>query len=159
METEIKTDICCPAIDPAHWEGQEQNWIDKVFVQTKVFCLMYMPVNFGGKMRKIMPVVDKAGVEVPDGMVLSVQTSPWNMELYIAVDKAVPGLKHTTLTGKFISKVYEGPYKNVGKWYKEFPEWVKEQGHEAGKIYVWYAYCPGCAKKFGKNYMVFFAEI
>ncbi len=159
MNTEQQTEICCPPMEPSQWDEKEFRWDDKIFLFTKVSCLMYMPLNFGAKMRKLVPKIEAAGVEMPDGMVLSEQTSAWKMNLYICVNKAVPGIKNVTITGNFISKVYEGPYKNVGKWCKKFDSWVKHKGHTLKKSYIWYTYCPKCAKKYGKNYMVFIAEI
>ena len=28
-----------------------------------------------------------------------------------------------------------------------------------GKMYMWYTTCPGCAKKYGKNYVVIISEV
>ncbi|MFH1297073.1 MAG: hydrolase, partial [Bacteroidota bacterium] len=83
----------------------------------------------------------------------------WNMDLYLAVDKEIPGGENTTISGKFFSRVYEGPYKNTGKWMKDFEAVVKSNGLTCKKVYMWYTTCPKCAKKYGKNYVVILAQI
>jgi len=49
------------------------------------------------------------------------------MDVYCAVDKEILTLENTTLSGKFLSKVYEGPFKDTGKWCKDFEEYTKKQ--------------------------------
>jgi effector-binding domain-containing protein len=159
MEPNSHNDVCCPPLEPERWDEQIQEWDNKLFVRAKVTCFLYIPLNFGSRMRKLVPKIEAAGTTMPYGMVLSDQTSPWRMELYIAVDKGVPGMPNVSLSGKYISKVYEAPYKEAGRLYKIFTTWVKEKGLEPGKVYVWYATCPGCAKKYGSNKMVFIAAI
>ena len=83
----------------------------------------------------------------------------WNMDLFVAVDKKVPDVENTTISGKFLSKVYEGPYQKTGEWCKDFDRYVKKKGLERGKMYMWYTTCPGCAKKYGKNYVVIISEV
>lgn len=63
------------------------------------------------------------------------------------------------LTGTFLTKVFEGPYRNIGKWMKEMWAFVAARGKPAGKMYIYYTTCPKCAKKYGKNYVVFLAQV
>jgi len=60
-----------------------------------------------------------AGVNFMGGLCLSDHTSMWKMDLYAAVDKELPGAENVTLSGKFYSRVYEGPFKDTGKWCKD----------------------------------------
>jgi hypothetical protein len=159
MESNKQTDECCPLLDPAQWDEKEFSWENKIFVKTRVFCILNMPLNFGGKMRKLVPLIEKAGSAMSDGMVLSEHTSSWNMNLYIAVDKVVPGTEHATISGRFISKVYEGPFQNAGKWMKDFSSFILDKGLQTKKLYLWYTACPKCSRKFGKNYVVLIGEI
>lgn len=159
MDSVKQTDECCPLLDPDKWDGKEFSWDNKIFVKTRVFCILNMPVNFGGKMRKLVPLIEKAGSSMSDGMVLSEHTSAWNMNLCIAVDKAVPGIEHITLSGNFISKVYEGSFSETGKWFKDFAGWLKGKQIDTKKTFAWYTACPKCARKFGKNYVVLIGEI
>jgi len=63
------------------------------------------------------------------------------------------------MTGKFYSKVYEGPFKDTGKWLKEFEQILDAKGFKGAKVYTWYTTCPKCAKKYGKNYVVLVAKV
>ena len=81
------------------------------------------------------------------------------MDIYVAVDKEIPGLENITLSGEYLSKVYEGPYKDTAKWHEDFSKVVAERGLKVTKYYLWYTSCPECAKKYGKNYVVILGKI
>jgi len=155
----VPEEICCPEFDPAPWDGKVLEWNNKKFVKDKVFTLFYIPINFGGVMKKLDEKIRSAGATIPDYLGLSDHTSLWNIDVYIAVDKEIPDAENTTISGKFLSKVYEGPYSDTGKWCKEFAEYAKTKGVKTGKMYMWYTTCPKCEKKYGKNYVVIVAEI
>lgn len=120
---------------------------------------MFMPLNFGGAMRKMNALVEKAGADIPDWLCLSDHTSKWNMDLFLAVDREIPGAENTVLTGKYFGRVYEGPFRDTGKWTEDYKAAAKERGLEIKKWYMWYTTCPKCAKKYGKNYVVIICEI
>jgi hypothetical protein len=150
---------CCPQFDPTPWNEKTFIWKNKKFIKDKVFTLFYMPVNFGTVIIRMMKKIKGAGAEVPDFICLSDHTSKWNMDLYVAVDKEVPASENVTLNGKFFSKVYQGPYKDCGKWHQDFENYVANQGLKIKKMFAWYTTCPKCAKKYGKNYVVIFGEL
>lgn len=150
---------CCPKFDPISWEGKIFDWDEKKFIKDKVFTLFFMPVNFGSVIRKMVEKVDKTGAGTPDWLCLSDHTSKWNMDLYLAVDKEILNAENVTLSGKFLSKVYEGPFKDTGKWCKDFESYTKKNGFEVKKWYMWYTTCPKCAKKYGKNYVVVIGQL
>lgn len=152
-------ETCCPPFDPALWDGTMHEWHDKLFIKDKVVTLFYMPLNFGGAMKRLDAAVRGANATMPDMMCLSEHTSKWNMNVYLAVDRAIPGADNVTLSGSFFSKVYEGPYKNIGMWYKEFDKTVTERGMDIGPMYMWYTTCPKCAKKYGRNYVVIVGKL
>ena len=60
--------------------------------------------------------------------------------------------------GRFFSKVYEGPFKDTGKWCKDFQTRVDALKLGIAKWYMWYTTCPKCARKYGKNYVVVVAQ-
>ncbi len=150
---------CCPKFDPAPWDDKILKWDNKRFIKGNVFTLFFMPVNFGMVVAKLMNAVSAAKANVPDYLGLSDHTSKWNMDLYLAVDKEIPGAQNVTLSGKFLSKVYEGDFKDTGKWCKDFEELAKGKNFGIKKWYMWYTTCPKCAKKYGKNYTVIIAKI
>ena len=152
-------DECCLKFNPELWDEKIIEWKNKKFIKDKVFTLFYIPINFGSAMTKLTKMVDKAGAKFEDGLCLSDTKSMWSMDLYLAVDKEVAGANNTTLSGRYVAKVYEGEFKDMGKWMKNFDHFVKDNGLKSKSTYSWYTTCPKCAKKYGHNYVVLFAEI
>ncbi len=152
-------DECCPEFDPKPWDEKTFEWKNKTFIKDNVFTFFYMPLNFGSVMKRLNEKVEKANAKMPDWLCLSDHTSKWNMDLYLAVDKEIPDAENVTLSGKFMSKVYEGPYRDTGKWLKDFEEYLTSKNLTSKKTYMWYTTCPKCAKKYGKNYVVIVAEV
>ncbi len=159
MDEQPENQECGPKFEPAPGEGRILEWSNKRFIKDKVSTLFYMPINFGAVVKRMMAKIEKAGAKAEDWMGLSDHTSKWNMDLYVAVDREVPGAENTTLSGKFLSKAYEGDFKDTGKWCKDFEAYAKGRGMEIKKTYMWYTTCPKCAKKYGKNYTVILARI
>ena len=150
---------CCPKFDPAPWDGKLLQWDDKEFIKDKVFTLFYMPMNFGSAMKRLDKRVREAGAIIPDYLCLSDHTSKWNMNVYLAVDKEIEGAENVRLSGKFLSKVYEGPFQNTGKWCKDFEKYAEGKNLKIKRWYMWYTTCPKCAKKYGKNYVAVIAQV
>ena len=150
---------CCPKFNPKLWDKKRFVWKDKKFIKDKVFTIFHIPINFGSVMTKLMKKIDSVNAKCVDYIGLSYHTSKWNMNLYVAVDKEIPEAENVTISGKFLSKVYEGPFKDTGKWCKDFEEYAKKKEYNVKKQYMWYTTCPKCAKKYGKNYVVIIAEL
>ena len=154
-----KEEICCPRFNPTPWDEKTFEWANKRFIKDKVFTLFYIPINFGSAMTRSVRKIEEVGAKMSDALVLSEHTSKWNMDLYLAVDREVPGVENVTLSGKFYSKVYEGDFKKTGKWCNDFESMVKGKGMNVKKWYMWYTTCPKCAKKWGKNYVVIIGKV
>lgn len=159
MANSESTVECCPPFDPAPWEDKTIIWENKRFVRDKVFTLFYMPVNFGAVMKRLDKQTRAAGASIADNLCLSDHTSKWNMDLYLAVDREIPGAANTTLSGTYYSKVYEGPFGDTEKWCKDYEKQVLEMGYKIKKWFMWYTTCPKCAKKYGKNYVVIVGQV
>ncbi|HNW97620.1 MAG TPA: hypothetical protein PKK00_04310 [Bacteroidales bacterium] len=153
------TPECCPPFNPEPWSDKVTEWNNKKFIKDKVFTIFFMPVNFGNVMRRLHTKVDGAKASVPEWLCLSDHTSKFNMDVFLAVDKEISGAENVTLSGKFYSKVYEGNFKETGKWCKDYAESAKAKGYKTKKMYMWYTTCPKCAKKYGKNYVVIISQI
>lgn len=151
-------EVCCPEFNPAPWDDQTFEWADKKFVKDKVFTVFNMPLNFGAAMKRLDARVRKSEAAIVDNLCLSDHTSKWSMDVYAAVDKDVPGAENVILNGKYFSKVYEGPFKDTGKWCRDFEALAKSRNLDINKWYMWYTTCPKCAKKYGKNYVVIIAR-
>lgn len=141
------------------WENKEITWKNKRFVKDRVRAILHIPINFGQVIvRNIKRIEAVKALEDPY-VLLSDENSLWGSDLYIAVTKDVPGAQMATISGTFLTKVFEGPYKDVGKWMKEMNAYVQSKGKAAKKIFAFYTTCPKCAKVYGRNYVVLFAQV
>jgi hypothetical protein len=160
MTTQQQPDrTCCPPFDPALWDDRMVEWNRKLFIKDHVFTFFYLPVNFSKVMKLLDEKVKKSGANIPDGLCLSDHTSPWNMNVYLAVDKELFGVDTMTLSGKFYSRVYEGPFNDTGKWCNDYKSIAASREYTVKKLFMWYTTCPKCAKKTGKNYVVILGQV
>lgn len=118
-----------------------------------------MPINFGSVIARIMNKIEAAKANTDNNLSLSDHTSKWNMDLYLAVDKEIPDCENVTLSGKYLTKVYDGDFKDTRKWGDDFKKFAEAKNYKIKKWYMWYTTCPKCAKKYGHNYVVTIAEI
>ena len=111
------------------------------------------------KVNKNMQLIEKVNAKAPQQLMLTDEKSLWGADIYIEVVKDVSGAQMATLSGTFLTKVFEGPYQNAGKWVQEMQKYVENKGKNMNKLYFSYTTCPKCAKAYGKNYLVLFAQI
>lgn len=156
---EVDNSICCPEFDPMPWDDKIIEWENKRFIKGSVYTFFHMPMNFGSVMRKLDQKIRSQGAIVEDNLGLSDHTSKWNMDIFLAVDKEVSGVENIVLSGKFYSKVYEGNFRETGKWCNDYKEIIQSKGLNIKKWYMWYTTCPKCAKKYGKNYVVIVGQV
>ena len=90
---------------------------------------------------------------------LNCPLSPWKSINYFHVTTEVPGAENTEMSGTFVSRVFDGPYKNVPYWKKEMDIYLNEMGYSSDRYFTFYTTCPKCAAKFGHNYIVLFALV
>ena len=151
---------CCPRFKPEGWDNQEFHFKDKLFVKVKTRSIFHIPINMGSVFPRTLTAIEKAHADSEDHfIVLSYDPSAWMSEHYFSVTKDVPGQEICHLTGDYITKVFEGPYKNAPKWEKEMEVLLNNKGLKVKKTYFFYTTCPKCAKFYGKNYMVAVSEI
>lgn len=150
---------CCGLIVPKEWDEQTVIFKDKLFVKAKVRSFLHIPLNMSSVMTKTQARIKEAGADLEEFLILSYEASPWHSVQYFAVSKEVPGLDSEKLTGTFLTKVFEGPYKDAGKWYNQLADYAKSRGEKPLKSYFFYTTCPKCAKAYGKNYVVGFQEV
>lgn len=155
----IKEVECCKPFDPAPWQEKEVTFCDKLCLKTQIKSFFHIPLNFGPVVKKTMDAIFAAKAEPKQSFMMVDEKSPWGSDLYIEVAKEIPGFEIIKISGTYLTKVFEGEYKNIGTWIKEMKAFVESKGKEIKKIYFYYTTCPACAKKFGKNYTVILAEI
>ncbi len=157
------TEVCCPEFDPTPWEGVTHHWVDKLFLCDSVPQLFHMPLPgiYGKTISNMWKKAEHLGIapETKDFMLLSYDHSPWKSELYMSVTADSHEADIAMFNSNYISKVFDGPYKNVPTYLKTFESYLETSGQTAEKYYFYYTTCPKCAKKYGHNYIVILAKI
>ncbi len=146
---------CCPRFNPEGWDAAELHFRDKRFLRATTKSLMHVPLNMGKVFTRVMENMEKAGaLDEKDVIVLSRDRSSFESEHLFSVAKDVPGEEMTTLSGDFLTKVFEGPYREAKQWHAEMEALAHARGKEPKSVWFFYTTCPKCAKAYGKNYVV-----
>lgn len=158
-----KQDICCQKFEISKWDNKTFDWNEKLFIKASVPTFFHIPLPsmIGKRMKILCELADKAEANIPDlsdALVMFHDPSAFKSEIFYSVTKPIEGAENTTLTGRFEAGVFDGPYNSVPKHIKTMNKKLEEQGKKVKDYYIHYAYCPKCAKKFGNNYMILFAE-
>jgi len=160
--SELNEEICCPKFEPSNWDEKTIEWKNRPFVKKNLFTLFYMPLGMNSTVTKTVKQMtdNKAMPDRSKWLMLAHSPSMWKTELYFAVTKQIEGLENVYITGKFLTKVYEGEFRECGNWVKDIKDYTKRKtGKDPIKVYFYYTTCPKCAKKYGKNYVVLLAQI
>lgn len=150
---------CCPRFIPEPWDDKVIIWKNKRFVKDRVTSIFHIPLNYAAVMTRNDRAITAAGAKIESGIVLTDENSLWGADVYFEAGKDLPNAKMTTLSGMFLSKVFEGPYQDMQKWIDEMKIFVSNKGKNVSKMYFYYTTCPKCARKYGKNYVVILAEV
>lgn len=152
---------CCAVPNTQDWDEKAVAFQDKQFIRAYTRSFLFIPLNMSKVMAAIQETAKQAEAEMPpqEVMTLSRDLSPWKAEQLYAVSKAVPGADNVALSGTFLTKVFEGPYQNAKEWHQSLLDFVKSKGKTVEKTYFFYTTCPKCAKHYGKNYTIGFAEV
>lgn len=154
---------CCPEFDPEPWHEKEIIWQDKLFIKDTVMQFMHMPLpwTIGKTVGKMWQKIEaaQADPDIQDFIMLATESSPWRGEIYINATKEVPNAENVRLSGTYLTRVFDGPYNAVPKWIKEMEQYVSQKDKRVKQYYFYYTTCPRCAKLYGHNYVVAFAEV
>ena len=150
---------CCKRFEPGPWDKKTVVWKDKLFLKDHVTSIFHIPLNFDKVMVRNVEMIAEAKAQPDEPLMLSDENSLWGSDIYIAVAKEVPGAKMERISGTFLTKVFEGPFQNMGTWIKEMQKYVESEGKKTKKLYFFYTTCPSCAKVYGKNYTVLVAQV
>lgn len=150
---------CCARLNTDLWNEKELTWTNQTFLKDHIHAFFHIPLNFGSVIGRDHRAVEEASAYPEQPFWLTDEVSPWGSDIYLATDRPVPGATMTSLSGTFLTKVFEGPYRDIGKWVQQMTEYVESKGRTLSKLYFYYATCPKCAKHFGRNQVVLFAQV
>jgi hypothetical protein len=125
----------------------------------RVTSFLHIPLNYGAVMTRLGAAIEAAGAVPENRVILTDENSLWGADVYIEVTRDVPGASMETISGTFISKVFEGPFSNMRTWIEGMKTFVQGRGKVLQKMYFFYTTCPKCAKKYGKNYVAILARV
>lgn len=159
----LEDEVCCPEFDPSLWDNKKHIWNNKLFIKETIPEIFHIPLpgTFGKAITRMSKKVTDAGAmpDVKESLLLTHDPSPFKSELLMAVTKEIPDEINIKLSGFYMSKVFDGPYSKVPTYMNEMATYLSSQNMRAKKYYFYFAYCPKCAKKYGHNYVVAFAEV
>jgi hypothetical protein len=155
----VKSTGCCPPFDPAQWDEKEIVWDNKLFVKDHILSFLHIPLTLNGTVARNGKKIIRAHADITEYLMLIDEKSKWGADVFIEVSKNVPKAKNITMSGTFLTKVFDGPYKYITDWAAQMEDYVKSKGKAVDKIYYFYTTCPNCAKVYGKNYVVLFAQV
>lgn len=151
---------CCPRFNPENWDHQDLHFRDKLFVRARTRSLFHIPLNMGSVFRKTFRAIEVADAQSDSNfIVMSREESAWSAEHLFAVNREVADKEMTRMTGDFVTKVFEGPYKDMPRWCEQLDATLKDEGMATEDTYFFYTTCPKCAKSYGKNYVIGVAKV
>lgn len=151
---------CCPKFNPDGWDDQRLSFRDKLFLRAETHSILHLPLDMGRVFATVLEDIAEAGAADPDQqLTLSRSLSLFRDEHLFAVTRPVPGHEMTTLSGEFVTKVFEGPFSDMGKWQAAMARIAEAHGATDKPVWFFYTTCPKCAKVYGQNYVVGLAQI
>jgi hypothetical protein len=71
----------------------------------------------------------------------------------------VPEAHMVRISGTFMVKAFEGPYRDSHKWMEEMQRLVAARGKRIERLFYGYTTCPKCSEAYGENYVVLYAKL
>ncbi|MDB4271051.1 hypothetical protein N9896_03035 [bacterium] len=160
----VEKQECCPIFHPEKWNEKTFDWNHKKFIKATVPTFFHIPLPpmIGNRITKMMKLAEdskKLTSNKEDILVLFTDPHAFMSEIYLSVIDNVANANNTTLSGTFMSKVFDGAYNDIPKFIKQMDAYLQKRKAKAQRYYVHYAYCPECAKDAGHNYIVLFAQL
>ncbi|MFA5270536.1 MAG: hydrolase [Patescibacteria group bacterium] len=165
MDDQTQSDkVCCPKFDSARWDEKVFNWENKPFIKETIPTFFHMPLPsmIGSAITKMWKMVEDTKMVPADKesvLILFSDPTAFRSEIHLSTTGAVPGANNVTMSGTFVAKVFDGGYNAIPKFIKQMDEYLTGKGQKAKGYYIHYAYCPGCAKKYGHNHLILFAKV
>jgi len=149
--------------DATRWNEQVFTWENKKFIRATIPQILHYPLP--GIIRRIMRKMWKQATEAgaqperEDFLMLAYDRSHWKCELYMPVKDTVPGADNVLLSGRYFTKVFDGPFSLVPKFTNDMDILLANREMLAKRYFFYSASCPLCARKVATDKIVAFAEI
>jgi len=140
-------------LNPLEWDRKEIIWRDKTFYKTHFLAFFHVPLNIGGKIVEGFARIKETGLTA-ENMILVKNDNLFGADLLIPIAHKSDIFKTELITGKFLTRLFEGHYGDMRAWLKETKKYCAEKGFSAQEFIFWYATCPKCAKKYGDKVQV-----
>jgi hypothetical protein len=151
---------CCPRFNPAGWENARLHFDKKPFLRATTRSIMHVPFNMGRVFARVQARLAETGAAPPETtLVLSRDLSPYTAEHLFAVARPVEGEEMTTLSGDFLTHLFEGSYARARGWCAELAAHARARGLRPGAVRFFYTTCPRCARVYGRNPVVGVVEL
>lgn len=82
---------CCAKLDRALWDSRELEWNNKLFLRDHIRSFLHIPLNFGSVISRDNAAIEEAEAYPLHPVWLTDEVSPWGADVYVAVDREVPG--------------------------------------------------------------------
>jgi hypothetical protein len=160
----VDKNICCPKFSPKKWDKKSFVWEKNPFIKESVPALFHIPFipMIGKKITKMWELTKKDKKTIKnekDTLILFHDPNPFKSEMFLQVSGSVKGANNVSISGRFEARVFDGDYNDIPKFIPQMTKYLDKKGKKAKDYYIHYAYCPKCAKKYGHNYMILFAQV
>lgn len=150
---------CCPRLDAKDWDEQEFIWKGRLFLKDHIRSFLHIPLNFGSVIHRDHEIVESNAAYPEQPLWLTEDVSPWGTDMYLALDRELADVEIVRMSGTFLTKVFEGPYRDSNQWLSRMDAYVQQRGKTSIRTFFYCATCPKCAKYFGKNQVVLFSQV
>ncbi len=159
-DTSTNTTGCCAKFNPVGWDDRVLHFNHNLSTGAITKSAMHVPLNMGRVFSRVQGhIEDAAAMKEDEVLVLSRELGPWEAEHYFAVNRDVEGEDMTTLSGDFLTRVFEGGYSKAEDWCHEMEVAARAHGKAPGRVFMYYTTCPKCANAYQENYVVGVVEI
>jgi len=144
---------CCKRLTVPEWDKKEIVWQDKPFYKSRYQAFFHVPINIGKKIAEGMEKIREAGL-LAETMVLVKNDGLFGADILIPIAKKTNIFETELITGKFLTRLFEGHYGDMRRWIKETKKYCREKGFSPKDFIFFYATCPKCAKEYGDKVQV-----
>ncbi|HET6786062.1 MAG TPA: hydrolase [Erysipelotrichaceae bacterium] len=150
---------CCPVFHPELYDNKVFDLSEYQFIKDSTLSFMHIPLNMDRVFTRVMRAIDQSKQAYDDHyLILSRDMGPFKSNHYFLTKGDVEGYKTEKIEGHYFAKVYDGEFKDIEHWLKDFKLQMTNLGQTLNELFVFYTTCPNCAKVYGHNYVVLFGK-